>query len=66
MNLAETALAEQHQQQVPVVEDWVVVEATLVLVVYPLQFADVQIALALQFFHLQLEVAVLFLQGVLL
>ena len=65
MDFAETAFAEQHEQQVPIVEDGVIVEATLVLVVNPLQFADVQVALALQLLHLQLKIAVLLLQSVL-
>lgn len=54
VDLAEAALAQQHEQQVPVVEDWVVVEPWLVLVVDPLQLSDVEISFPLKLFHLQL------------
>ena len=47
VDFTETAFAEQHEQQVSIVEDGVIVEATLVFVVNPLQFANVQVALAL-------------------
>lgn len=66
VDLAEAAFAQQHEEQVPIVEDGVVVEATLVLVVNPLQLANVQVTLALQLLHFQLQVAVLLLQSVLL
>lgn len=66
MDLTKAAFAQQHEEQVPIVEDGVVVEATLVLVVNPLQFANVQVALTFQLLHFQLQVAVLLLQSVLL
>ena len=66
VNLTETALAEQHQKQVPIVEDGVIVESALVLVVNPFQFANVQVTFPFQLFHFELQVAVLFLQSVLL
>ena len=66
VHLTESALAEQHEQQIPLVEHRMVIESALVLVVDPLEFADVQIPLPLQFLHLELQVAVLFLEGVLL
>ena len=65
MDFAETALAEQHEQKVAIVEDGVIVEATLVLVVNPLQFANVKVALAFQFLHFQLQITVFLLQSIL-
>ena len=65
MDFAETALAEQHEQKVAIIEDGVIVEATLVLVVNPLQFANVKVALAFQFLHFQLQITVFLLQSIL-
>ena len=65
VNLTEAAFTEQHEEQVPIVEDGVIVEATLVLVVNPLQFANVKIALAFQFLHFQLQITVFLLQSIL-
>ena len=66
VDFTEATLAEQHEQQVALVEHGVVVEARLVLVVDALQLAYVQVALALQLLHLELQVTVLLLQRVLL
>ena len=63
MHLGEASLSEQLDEEVPVVQHHVVVEARLVLVVDPLQFADVQVPLSLQFLHFESEVGVLLLQG---
>ena len=65
MDFAETALAEQHEQKVAIVEDGVIVEATLVLVVNHLQLANVKVALAFQFLHFQLQITVFLLQSIL-
>lgn len=66
MDLTETAFAEQHQKKVPIVEDRMIVEATLILVVNSLQFANVQVAFSFEFLHFQLKIAIFLLQGVLL
>lgn len=62
VDLAEAALAQEHQQQVAIVEHRMVIEPRLVLVVDPLELAYVQIPLALQLLHLQLQVGVFLLQ----
>lgn len=66
VDLTEAALAKKHEQEVSIVEDWVIVEAALVLVVNPLQLANVQVPLAFQLLHLELQVPVFLLQCVLL
>lgn len=65
VHLAEAAFAQQHQQQIAVVQHRVVVESRLVLVVDALQLPDVQVAFTLQLLHLQLQVGVLLFQRVL-
>ena len=62
--LRETALAQEHQEKVPVVEHGVSVVPRLVLVVKPFQLADVQVPRPLQLLHLQQHLGVLFLQRV--
>lgn len=63
--LAETALPEQHQQQVSFVEHRVVIEPRLVLVVDTFQFSNMQIPLPLQLLHFELQIGVLFFESVL-
>ena len=66
VNLAEAAFAEQHEKQVPLVEDGMIVEPTLILVVDPLQFSYVQVAFSFELLHFQLQITVFLLQRVLL
>lgn len=61
VNLTESALAEQHEKKVAIVEDGVIVEATLVLVMNPLQFTNVEVTFAFQLLHFKLKIAIFFL-----
>jgi hypothetical protein len=62
MYFTEATFAQEHEEEVALIEDWVVVEAGLVFVVDPLELTYVQVSFPLQLFHFQLEVRVLFLE----
>ena len=61
-NLTEAALANQRQEQVALVERRVVLEPRVILIVYALELANVQVALPLQLLQLRLQVHLLLLQ----
>jgi len=63
MHLAEASFPKQHQQKVALVEHRMTIEATLILIMNPFQLPDMQVALSLQFLHLQLQIGVLLLQS---
>ena len=62
VDLAEAAFANERQEEVAFVERRVILEARVVLVVYALEFAYVQIALAFELLQLALQVDLLLLE----
>jgi hypothetical protein len=51
MYFTEATFAQKHEEEVALIEDWVVVEAGLVFVVDPLELTYVQVSFPLQLFH---------------